>query len=317
MELFAGLLLILLSGFYAGSETALYRANWVRLSHRAKNRAPGARDALAALETLEPSLIATLLGTNLSGVFATLLVERYFVTQLGARSTPLAVALVVLLTLIFGEYLPKALARALPTRWLCTGGFLLNLSRYLFAPAILFITRLLPGGKTGGLTREHLVELLAQRHSRSPSRTAPASLAARLFRFSKIRVAEAAIPIKRVKSLPGEAPAADFIRLIAEFGYSRIPVYQKTPENITGVVLAKDLLDYLLKDRALKEKSPVPVRPVLRIPESTRALELLRRMQRAGALHLAVTVDSTGRATGIVTLEDLIEELIGEIRSED
>ncbi|MGQ9707702.1 MAG: CNNM domain-containing protein [bacterium] len=302
MELLAGFLLILITGFYAGSETALYRANWLRLTHWSRQHLAGSKDALIAFEKLTPTLITVLVGTNLSSVFAALLFENYLVRQFGAIFTPLAVALVVLLTLILGDYLPKALAQVQPSRWLRTSAFILNLSRYIFLPVVFILTRLLPKTQRFRLTREDYLKVIAQQEAKPQT----ANMAARLFRFSQMKVAEAAIPIDRVQSLPAGADRNEVINLLREYGYSRIPVYEKTRDNIIGCILAKDLLS----------GSNYPIRRVMRVKGSSRIFELLRLMQRCGE-HLAVVEDQTGMVNSIVTLEDLVEELVGEIRSED
>ncbi len=314
MELLAGFLLILLTGFYAGSETALYRANWVRINHWAKNRLAGARDALIALEKIGPTLIATIVGTNLASVFATILFQRYFVTHLGAGFTPLAVLLVVLLILILGDYLPKTIAQSLPSRWLRTTAFLLNLSRIGFAPATYLLARLLPRTRSTSISRDDFLKVIAQREQTFAGRPTTANMAARLFRFSQMKVSEIAIPIKQVKSVPADSDLNTVLALLNQYGYSRIPVYQGTPDNIIGVIVAKDLLEVV--SPGTNSEKMVRVRPVQHLPENSRALDVLRQMQQRGE-HLSIVFNSSGNTLGIVTLEDLIEELVGEIRSED
>ncbi len=314
MELLAGLFLVLITGFYSGSETALYRANWVRLNHWVKKRLPGARDALRALEKMEPTLITTIIGTNLASVFATILIQRYFVAHFGGAATPVAVTLTVVVTLVLGDYLPKALAQTAPNRWLRRGGFLLNASRLVFAPLTALIARITPRPARTHLSREELGKIIARRSPRAATSHRPltATMVARLLRFSTMRVAEAAIPLKRVRSVsvrdsaPDEVDPAAVLAVLKESGYSRIPVYQGTSDNIIGLVVAKDLLT----------APPTKIRPIRLVQTDARALEILRQMQQRGE-QLSLVVDHQGRTTGIITLEDLLEEMVGEIRSED
>lgn len=303
MEPLAAFILILITGFYAATETALYRANWLRLTHWSRQHLAGAKEALTALEKFTPSLITALIGTNLANVFATILVEHYTVGEFGAGYTPVAVVLIVTFTLILGDYLPKALAQSLPSRWLQRSALILNASRVLFTPVVFILARILPKTKTLRLTREDYLKVIAGRAGKHQT----ANMAARLFQFSQMKVIEAAIPIAMVKSLPLGAERKMVLKLLEEYGYSRIPVYEKTRDNIIGCIIAKDLL---------RDSDYPVVRPVMRVKETTRALELLRQMQHRGE-HLAVIEDQNGRVKGIVTLEDLVEELVGEIRSED
>jgi CBS domain containing-hemolysin-like protein len=127
----------------------------------------------------------------------------------------------------------------------------------------------------------------------------------RLFRFSAMKVSEVRIPLSQVKAVPHDAGLNDVLAVINRHGFSRIPVYQGDLTNITGVIVAKDLLS-----------APAwRVRKIQRVNENDRAMEVLRLMQRYGE-HLAVVENGNHQVIGIVSLEDLLEELVGEIRSE-
>jgi CBS domain containing-hemolysin-like protein len=317
MELAAGLLLIVAMGFFSGSETALYRANWIRLTNWVERNLSGAALALRCLERRETGVIATLVGTNLSVVFATELCSRFFEHRFGATFAPVAVILVVILTLIIGEYLPKALASAYPDRWLRRAALPVAVSRWAFAPAVyllagiarLFSAPVTVPGRRFTLTRSDFLAVINQR-DRDRTGIAPARLTgrlvSRLFRFSGMKVGEVEIPIEEVKSVPRDAGMNEIMTVAGTWGFSRLPVFDGAPENITGVIVVKDLLS-----------APVHrVRRITRVPAGARAMEVLRGMQRRGE-HLAVVEDETGRTSGIVSLEDLLEELVGEIRSED
>jgi CBS domain containing-hemolysin-like protein len=316
MELVAGFALILATGFFAGSETAIYRANWIRLTNWVERNIAGAHMALRVLDGRETAVIVTLVGTNLSVVFATELFSRFFEHRFGPAFASIAVVLVVGLTLVLGEYLPKAVAQAFPDRWLRRAALPVVVSRYTFAPAVFLLSRIArlfaaPLGGSGRrftLTREDFLAALRQRDRESVAR-APVHqvgrLVARLFRFSGMKVGEVRIPLKEVKSVPQDAGLTDILAVISSRGFSRIPVYSDTPENITGVIVVKDLLS-----------APTHrIRRISRVPVGARAMEVLRQLQHRGE-HLAVVEDDSGRTTGIVSLEDLLEELIGEIRSE-
>jgi|GEM_PF-462909 len=137
-------------------------------------------------------------------------------------------------------------------------------------------------------------------------RTYLAGIAYRLFEFSKMKVAEVAIPLARVVAVPEDTSLANLYEAIKKFAYSRYPVYKGNPANITGVMHTKDLL-YLPRKR---------IRRAYVVSSQARAMEVLTEMRHRGE-HLAVVKDETNKVIGIVTLEDLVEELVGEIRSED
>jgi putative hemolysin len=314
MELLLGFFLILAAGFFSGSETAVYRANWIRLTNWASHNIAGAKTALQLLDRRETTVVVTLVGTNLCVVFATMLFSRFFEIRYGPASTSVAIVLVVVLTIILGDYVPKVIAQAFPDRWLRQTVLPLSVSRVVFAPAVLVVSgiaRLLAGRAAGSdprftLTRQDFVAALRRRDAESGSPRMVTNIVSRLFRFSAIRVSEISIPLAQVKSVPHNAGVNEVLAVISEFGYSRIPVYQGDVANITGVIVTKDLLS-----------APAwRVRKIPRVNGDDRAMEVLRQMQRRGQ-HLAVVENADHRVSGIVSLEDLIEELVGEIRSED
>jgi putative hemolysin len=314
MELLLGLLLILASGFFSGSETAVYRANWIRLTNWASRNIAGAKTALQLLDRRETTVVVILVGNNLCVVFATMLFSRFFETRYGPAYATVAIVLVIVLTIILGEYVPKAIAQAYPDRWLRQTVLPLSVSRVVFAPAVLVLTgiaRLLAAPVAGAgprfaLTRQDFLAALRKRDAESGSAPLVTEIVSRLFRFSAMKVSEVGIPLAQVKAVPHDTGLNGVLAVINEHGFSRIPVYQGDVSHITGVIVARDLLS-----------APAwRVRKIPRVNESDRAMEVLRLMQRRGE-HLAVVEDADHRVTGIVSLEDLLEELVGEIRSED
>jgi putative hemolysin len=314
MELLAGFFLILASGFYSGSETALYRANWIRLTNWASRNIAGAKSALRLLDRRETTVVVTLVGTNLCVVFATMLLSRFFVARYGPAYAAVAVVLVIVLNIILGDYVPKAIAQAFPDHWLRQTVLPLSISRAVFAPAVFVlsgIARLLTAPVAGAgqrftLTRQDFLAALRKRDAESGSARIVTDMVSRLFRFSAMKVSEVCIPLEQVKAVPHDAGLNGVLAVINQHGFSRIPVYQDDLGSITGIIVAKDLLS-----------APAwRVRKIPRVNESDRAMEVLRLMQRRGE-HLAVVEDSNHQVIGIVSLEDLLEELVGEIRSED
>ncbi|UCG41978.1 MAG: DUF21 domain-containing protein [candidate division WOR-3 bacterium] len=326
MELALSLALIPLSGFFSGSETAVYRGHWIRLTTWAAQKAAGAGLALRLLNLREQVVVATLVGTNLCNVFASMLSSEFVATSLGPEYTGIVVVTVVVLTLVFGEFLPKAHAQARPNHWLRRVAVPLAASGLLFAPAVLVLTGLArifatPFAKTKehlSLTRQDFLSALRQREREAEPGEAPgeksqpiSSMVSRLFRLKGMTVTEALIPIEEVESVPEAASENRIRQVVEERGFSRIPVYRGADRlDITGVVFAKDLLA-----RTGDRTGAYRVRRIQRVKESARVIEVLESMQKRGE-HIAVVEDESGTVSGIVTLEDILEELVGEIRSE-
>jgi putative hemolysin len=321
VELAGFALLLILSGFFSASEIAIYRANWIRLAHWVERHRAGARLGLRLLSWREPAVIAILVGNNLVNVFASLLAVRFVAVTFGPAYAGIAVVAVVILTVLFGEYLPKAIAQAHPNHWLAITAWPLAAVLVLCAPVVLLFsafTRLIaapparPGRKLA-LTRQDFLAAMRRRERHAcatpetdcrPGQTS-SSIAARLLRFAGMRIGDAAIPVERVQSVPEHAGLEEVRAVVERHGFSRIPVRGRDPDDLVGVVVSKELL----------ASDSYRVHPIEKFGGSSRALEVLETMQRRGQ-HIAAVTDEHGRVTGIVTLEDILEELVGEIRSE-
>jgi putative hemolysin len=319
MEILLGLIAMLLQGFFAGSETSYTRANWIRLNTWHRNRRFGAEKALRLFENKENVLVATLVGTNLFVVLTSVLFTNYFVSNFGPRYAGLAAVVVIVLSLIISEFFPKTLAQAFPDHWACIFSNPLLWSMKIFAPATYILSSLARGLTSPltrnttyfvGLSRKDFVIALREYdrlgQEKRYGKFHLSGIAARLFEFGQMKVGEVALPLSRVVSVPEQIPLANLCEEIKKCSFSRYPVYRGTPENITGVVHTKDLL-FLPHQR---------IRRAYFVSGETRAMEVLTEMRHRGG-HLAIVKDENNKVTGIVTLEDLIEELVGEIRNED
>ncbi|MEO0094039.1 MAG: CNNM domain-containing protein [candidate division WOR-3 bacterium] len=323
MALFLGCLALLLGGFYAGSETSYTRANWIRLATWQKNKRFGAGLALKILSQKEKVLVSTLIGTNLATVLASMLIVHHFAINFGVGYATFATGLVIVLSLIFSEFLPKTVAQAFPDHWASVVAYPILWTMKIFAPVTnllyLFAVKLTvpfhrqPKGHTGEVIPLNdlvftLREYFRSRrfYDKSLLGNYLAGIAYRLFEFRRVKVAEIAIPLARVIAIPEDITFQDLCNVIKKYGYSRYPVYRGTVENITGVIHTKDLLDLSRKR----------IRQVYTVSAQKSAMAVLTEMQKKGE-HLAIVQEEKNRVIGIVTLEDLIEELVGEIRSED
>jgi putative hemolysin len=312
VELLLSSVLFLFSFYFSATESSVYRANWIRLTEWAGRRVPGAGTALRLLDRQESTIVTILIGNNLVNTFASVIFSSYFARTFGPAWASAAVAIVVVITMVVGEYVPKSLGTAYPTRFIRFAAPPLTLFRWLVWPvmmALLGLSRVWsPPARPGrfSLTRQDFVAAMGKRDlGLVASGPGIGRMVKRLFRFSSMKVAELAIPIEVVKSVSADAGLDEVLAVIREHGYSRIPVWREQPRNIVGVIVSKDLL-----------AAPVHrVRRISRVKSSARAMDALRSMQTRGE-HLAVVEDETGVVDGIVSLEDLVEELVGEIRSE-
>jgi putative hemolysin len=316
VEPILALFALLLQAAFSGSETGLVRANWIRISTWVSENRLWAGRARELLEHKETALITTLVGTNAFMVVISNLSEHYFVHAVGRGGTFISVPVVSLVVLLFAQYLPKTFAQTWPERWLSLFAPLLQLGRIVFWPLTWLLGRLsgAPIGRKSAfkLTRKDV--LFALRENARLSVTRPldhstarplSSIAARLLNFPETTVGDVMTPNNRVVAVPESITQAELESVIREHSFTRLPVYRGQPEDVIGVIHVRDLL--LLSRREIRK-------PFF-VSEQARAIEVMHHMKDQ-AEHLAVVQDQNHRTVGIVTLEDLLEELVGEIRSE-
>lgn len=314
------LLLLLLKGFFSGSEIALVSSDKIKLRTRAKQGDRGAKVALAMFRSPEKLLSTTLVGTNVSSVIlttvGTLLMIRFF----GDMGDLYAFLLFTPIFLIFGEIVPKSIYQQKSDRLTPIIIYPLRWSAVVLAPIIFVFARVarlaarLSGGgkseKTLFITREQLSSLVEMAEHGAALGALDRGQIRRVIRFAETTVAEAMTPTAEVTGIPRTGSTAEAIQLVRRHGYNRLPVYERTSNNIVGVVTLTtwDLMTPDLAERSLETlvKPAHYVSPVQTIDE---LLPILSKRDD----HMAVVVDEFGSAVGMITMEDIIEEVVGEI----
>lgn len=309
------LLCFVFEGFFSGSEIALVSADRLKLQSDADAGKRGAKLALKMLERPTFTLGACLVGTNLCTIAAATLATGMVARWTGAPAW-LPVVIVWPLTLTLGEMLPKAVYQHHADRLVQVVVFPLRVVSVIFSPFLWVVDgveRLLGGKRSDDgqtYTRQELRLLLET--TRAPNLTADdRQLIRRVFAFTEATVEDAMVPLIEVVAVPRTTRVADAARRMVETGHSRLPVYDGRVDRIGGVVLHHDLLT--------TDDWDAPISTVARdatfVPETKRADELLLEMRRQRQ-RLAVVVDEYGGAVGIITAEDILEEIVGEIEDE-
>jgi CBS domain containing-hemolysin-like protein len=314
MNLIFAFLIVFIQGFFAGSETAFITANRIRLKSWADLGNQRAQQVLQLLDRKEELIIGTLLGTNLAVVAAATLFTDYFITQIGPTATLLAILVNVTASLVLGEFLPKTLAQARPEFATLKVAPVIRAVVWVFSPVIsafklitqwnrLVMVRENPHRLAG--RRDFLAAVReAERLGHLPDRSS--GIVKNLFDFTEARIRDVMTPLSKVVAMPKEASLKDLISTFTKYGYSRYPVYEGVKKNFVGLVYLRDLIF----------KRQVVIRPAFFVAEDRSPMEILKAMQRRGE-HIAVVVGRDRVPIGIATLEDLLEELVGEIRSEE
>lgn len=303
---------LLAQGFFSGSEMALVSADRTRLQARADDGDSGAALALTLLQQEERLLGTCLIGTNIALVTGSTITIHLLLAH-HAPEEWIATLLFVPLALTFGEALPKtvyahhadALAPVLARP--------LRVLQWAFTPLLVVVStwsRLLKRGSAERpIRREDIVELLDEKTGTIDAEDR--RLIQRVFAMTELTVERCMTPLVDVYALAENATVAEAIDVVLSRGHSRLPVYRDRVDNIVGVVNHRDLL-YGPEDH---ESIAGIVQPVRFVPDSKRADELLREMRRDND-HFAVVVDEYGGSVGLVTIEDMLEEIIGDIADE-
>jgi CBS domain containing-hemolysin-like protein len=334
---------VLLNAFFVGAEFALVRSRRTRLEAMTRSGDRLARIALRASSNISRVLSASQLGVTLASLglgwvaestvgemFASLFENLPFAIEASARITigaTIALIIVTYLHVVFGELTPKAAALNHPealARWLAPPllffalitkpfTFFLNRSSQVILRAL--------GQKSAGQedavhSPEEIRLLVEQSQESGQMQAHDADLIDAVFEFSEKNAREVMTPRTELVALPVEATLSEVLVVVQESGLSRYPVYDESIDNIIGVVLAKDLLK-LLAPRANTDAFDLPsiMRPVHVIPGSREVEEVLADFKRLKE-HMAIVLDEYGGTAGVVTMEDLLEEIVGEILDE-
>ena len=317
----AGVLLVL-SGFASGSEIAFFSLSPADLSELEEERNVHDRQILQLREDSERTLATILITNNLVNVTIIMLCNYFFaqVVDFGNAYWVEFICITVLLTfllLLFGEIMPKIYTRQQPLRFCRTvaGGILF--CRKLFWP---LETILMKSGILAGkvLQKENHVlsvddleqalELTDKEDIKEEQRMLEG-----IVRFGDETAKEIMTSRQDVIDLDFKSSFTDVLKCIIENNYSRIPVYQDTIDNVRGILYIKDLLPHLRKPATFRWQSLI--RPPYFVPETKKIDALLREFQE-NKVHIAIVVDEFGGTSGIVTLEDILEEIVGEINDE-
>ena len=314
-------LAVLVTALLSAAEMAFIAANRVRLRHLAETGDATAARYLEAFRHPERMLSTAMMGVTIAHIAASSFATWALIPIAGGWTAFVVTITLVPVMLVFGEVIPKTAARERATALIRRLFPMLELATMILAP-VTWGARALVGAalRAVGLrsattrqfvSREELKLLLQLEPTEADVTSTEAEMIDKIFELGDTAVREIMVPLVDVAALPEDATPDDAIRLIQERGFSRIPVYADRELNMVGVVTAMDLLRRGAEASDLKSL----MRPATYAPETKRIDELLTEMQK-GRVQLAIVVDEYGGAVGIVTIEDIVEQIVGEIQDE-
>ncbi len=319
--------LLILSAFFSGSETAFFSLTRLELKNLADENDALSQRITSMREKPERLLIAILLGNNLVNIAIAsiaammthaLIEQRHFSPVLALI---VDIVIVTFVILILSEITPKVIAVKNHLRYSRLAAGPLSLFMLLLWPIVRPLELLMGGlvrqvGKRGRihLSETELKTLVEVGEEQGALEEEEKEMISSIFEFGRTQVREIMIPRIDMIAVRDNTPFDDLVNTVTTNGHSRIPVFQEKMDNIIGILYAKDLIPYLLQDTSAFSLKDILREPYF-APDSKQIDDLLRDFQ-SQKIHMAIVVDEYGGTAGIVTLEDIIEEIVGEIEDE-
>ncbi len=324
LAIIALLILLFLAGFFAMSETALLTVTLVQARRLAEEQGTRADKLLRLLEDRSRFLTTILLLTLVTNLTATSIASTLAYEYFQSWGSVAATAVMTLIIFIYCEVAPKTYAVQNAERTaLRIAGPILGVTK-VFHPLVSFLTRIagfstrLIGIKTTApgpyMTEEELLTAVEISEEEGVIKEEEKQLIHHIFEFGDTIVREVMTPRPDMVSLSVTATANEALEIIMREGHSRVPLYNDTIDNVAGILYARDLLGVMAKGQHDFEVKKI-MRTAMFVPETKRVAELLREIQRE-KIHMAIVIDEYGSTAGLVTIEDLLEEIVGEIYDE-
>ena len=316
------LVLLALSAFFSSAETALTTVNKIRLRTLSEAGNKKADRVLRVTENQGKMLSAFLIGNNIVNISASSLATTLAIRIFGSMGAGIATGILTLLILIFGEISPKTMATIKAEKMSLAIAGIIDFLMKVLTPAIFIINKLAegflfllgvrPGDQMSAMTEEEIRTIVDVGQETGVIEDEERDMIHNLFDFGDAEAKEIMIPRIDMVAIQADAPAEEVLEIFRKEKFTRIPVYEDTTDNIIGILNIKDLL---IQDH----DADFSIRDIMRKPYYTydhkNTADLFMEM-RHNSISLAIVLDEYGSTAGIVTLEDLLEEIVGEIRDE-
>lgn len=311
-------MLILMSAYFSASETAFFSMNKIRMKNIASNGNKRAELVLKLAENYDKLLSSILIGNNIVNIASSSIATVLFVRWLGNTGVSVSTAAMTVLVLVFGEITPKSLAKNMPERFALFSAPILRIINIILSPLNFvflmwqkIVYKVIKPPKDKGITEEELLTMVEEAHNDGEIDSHESELIRNAIEFNDIEVMDIYTNRVDVVAVDVNTEHDEIERIFREHGYSRLPVYNDSIDNIIGILNQKDFSN-AARDNCKIEK--IMNTPVFIVP-SMKISQLLTLLQKKKS-HMAVIIDEYGGTVGIVTLEDILEELVGEIWDE-
>ncbi len=316
--------LIALSAVFSSAETAFLSVNRIRVRNLAEDGNKRAALVMSMLEKQNKLISSLLVGNNIVNISASAIATKVATDIFNDAGVGIATGVMTLLVLVFGEVIPKNLAAAHAEGWAMTVAPFIRAVSILLAPIVLLLTLLSDGmvrfskkyddDDDPTITEDEFRILVNVGQEEGVFDESESEMINSIMEFDEIIVKEIMVPRIDIVGLDGEDNVNEALRLIIDGGHSRIPVYEDSIDNIVGILYAKDIFAHLGEDFDQLQVKTLMRQPYY-IPETKKVDDLLEEL-RMKKVHMAIILDEYGGTSGLITIEDLLEEIIGDIQDE-
>lgn len=311
--------LIVLSATFSATETAFTSLNTAKIKKQANEDVKNAKLVLSLVSKYDKLLSTILIGNNIANITCTTIATILFISLLGPIGATVATVVITLLVLIFGEITPKNFAKDKDEEFALFISPFINVLMYIFAPLnLLFslwkklISKISNSKTEPEYTQDDLINIVDEAVCEGGIDEEQSRLIKNSIEFAELEAIDIITPRTDIIATQLGASFEEISREFKDSGLSRMPVYEDDLDDIIGVLNQKDYHNYVIAENKPLEDY---IKPVAYVAETMRASSLLRRMQEKKT-HIAIVVDEYGGTTGLVTMEDIIEELVGKIYDE-
>lgn len=312
------IILMVLSATFSASETALTAANRVRLKNQAEDGDRNAIGAMKLIDRFDNTLSALLISNNVVNILSSALTTVVFTGLLGESGVGVATAICTVVVVVFGEVLPKSFAKDNSEKLIKLIHKPLNIIIIILTPAIKileFLQKILSKGEdeTPSYTEQELISIVDEIEDEGVLEEDEADLVQSAIEFNDITASEVLTPRVDICAISKNATKEEILEMFLQYNYSRMPVYEGSVDKIIGFINQKDFFAAVIKG----VQSPLEslIKPCLYVPPKQKIIDVMHLLQK-DKVHMAVVTDEYGGTRGIVTLEDILEQLVGDIWDE-
>ena len=311
--------LVIFSAYFSATETAFTSVNRIRIKNLANDGNKKAKEVLELSEKFDKMLSTILVGNNIVNIAMSAIATVLFMELYPVYGATIATVVITVVVLIFGEISPKSLAKESPEKFAMFSAPFLKFFMVLLAPVNWIfgcwkklLAKLFNADGVNPITEDELLTIVEEAETEGSIDTDQSELIQNAIEFNDLEAWDVLTPRVDIKAIEIDETQDEIAELFLSTGFSRLPVYEDDLDNIVGVLNQKDFHNYI---RGTDTPVSEYVKPVIFVAGSMKIAQLLKRLQTVKT-HIAIIVDEYGGTSGLVTMEDIIEELVGEIYDE-